>query len=368
MKRLAIWTGGLLALLAVSAFIFGQPLAWGQAGLIIWDIAAGPAPTWWKDVTARPSKYTARWAGGSEEGDVYTPAGAVRAAMVLVPGADVLGRDEPRLQALARTFARAGFVVLVPELPAVRHLALSRKDADHVAAAVAQLRKWQPNLRLGVMAVSYAVAPAIIAALEAHPDYIVGIGGYRDSEQVIRFITTGDFRPEGGARLVHVQPNNYGRWAFVLANAGRLDSPFDAHLLQEIARRRYYDPKANVDRLAAEMGPQGKAVLALVENRDPDAVGRLIEALPANVKREIDGLDLALYDLSKLRGDLILVHGRGDPLVPYSESQDLAAAASNAHVSLFLVDDIGHVELKAVSLANGFTLWRAVLKLLDERR
>ena len=61
--------------------------------------------------------------------------------MVLVPGAAVLGRDEPRLQALARTFARAGFVVLVPELPEVRRLALSRVDADRVASALRQLRQ-----------------------------------------------------------------------------------------------------------------------------------------------------------------------------------------------------------------------------------
>ena len=75
-----------------------------------------------------------RWADG--EGDLYMPAGQVRAAMVLVPGAAVLGRDEPRLKALARTFARAGFAVLVPELPEVRRLALSRADADRVAAAL----------------------------------------------------------------------------------------------------------------------------------------------------------------------------------------------------------------------------------------
>ena len=59
-----------------------------------------------------------RWEGG--EGDLYLPASQARAAMVLVPGAAVLGRDEPRLQALARSLARAGFAVLVPELPEVR--------------------------------------------------------------------------------------------------------------------------------------------------------------------------------------------------------------------------------------------------------
>lgn len=366
MKRLG------LALLAGVALLFalGQPIAWTEAALVLWDVAAGPQPTWWKDLTRAPSSYPAKWDDG--EGDVYLPGGKVRAALVLVPGAAMLGRDEPRLQALARSFARAGFAVLVPELPEVRRLQLSKRDADRVASALRQLHKWQSEAPLGVAAVSYAVAPTIIAALQDDISpilsFVLGIGGYRDSESVIRFVTTGAFRPAGGAREVRLAPSNYGRWAFVLANAARLDSPLDAHLLEEIARRRFYDSNADVSHLTAELGPQGRAVLALVENRDPDGVARLIEALPEGLRREIEGLDLALYDLSKLRGDLILVHGKGDAMVPYSESQDLAAAASKARVSLFLVDDIGHVEFTAVSLANGFGLWRAVLTVLNERR
>ena len=369
MKRLALWLANGLALLVVALFVFADPIAWGQAGLIMWDIAAGGQPTLWQKLTDPPRMYATRWEGG--EGDLYTPAGKVRAAMVLVPGAAVLGRDEPRLQALARTFARAGFVVLVPELPEVRRLALSRADADRVASALRQLHTWQPAQPLGVAAVSYAVAPAIIAALEADlaPQvvFVVGIGGYRDAEAAIRFVTTGTFRPLGDSREFHIEPNPYGRWAFLLANAGRLDSPLDAELLGKIARRRFSDRTADVGRLAAELGPQGRAVLALVENRDPDSVGRLIAALPDKVQREIDGLNLALYDLSKLGGRLILVHGRGDPIVPYSESQGLAAAASKARVSLFLIDDIGHVEFNAVSVANAWTMARAILELLEER-
>ena len=95
--------------------------------------------------------------------------GRCGAAMVLVPGAAALGRDEPRLQALARTFARAGFAVLVPELPEVRSLKLSRADAERVASALRHLGGAQRGVPLGVAAVSYAVAPAIIAVLARGP-------------------------------------------------------------------------------------------------------------------------------------------------------------------------------------------------------
>jgi fermentation-respiration switch protein FrsA (DUF1100 family) len=370
MKRIAGWVAAALAILIGLAFVLGNPVRWAESSLIMWDIAAGGGFSPWQEVTATPSMQPRRWSDG--EGDLYLPGGRVRAAMVLVPGADVLGRDEPRLQAFAKTFARAGFVVLIPELPEVRQLRLSRADADRVASALRQLHQWQPGVPLGVAAISYAVGPAIIAALEDDVaptvDFIAGVGGYRDTETVIRFVTTGVFRPSGSAREFHIEPNAYGRWAFLFANASRLDDAENGRRLEDIAQMHFRDPVADTSRIAAGLGPQGRSVLMLVENRDADAVGRLIAALPPGIRKEIDGLDLALYDLSKLRGHLILVHGRGDPMVPYSESEALAAAASKARVSLFLIDDIGHVEFNAVSAANGWTMVRAIASLLEERR
>jgi acetyl esterase/lipase len=358
----------LLAAIAVL-FIVGRPIAWTEAALVVVDVAGG-GDSPYRHLTDRPSTRPASWLGG--EGDLYLPADKARAALVLVPGAAALGRDEPRLQALARTLARAGFAVLVPELPEVRRFALSRLDGERVANALRYLRQLEVNRPLGVMAISYGVAPAMIAALQ--PDiaptlaFAVGIGGYRDAEATIRFVTTGAFRVAGDGRERRMEPNRYGRWAFVLANAGRLKNDNDATLLQVIARRRWADPTAGVADIEPLLGPEGRAVLALVDNRDPDKVVALLQGLPAAIKDEIDGLNLALYDMSKLKGHLILVHGSGDPLVPYSESEALAAAASGARTSLFLIGDIGHVEFNTVNAANGFKMWQAMLALLDERR
>jgi pimeloyl-ACP methyl ester carboxylesterase len=348
-------------------FALGRPVAWTEAALVVFDVAGGGP---WHWLTDTPVERPATWPRG--EGDLYTPAARVRAALVLVPGAAALGRDEPRLRALARTLARAGFAVLVPELPEVRRFALSRRDADRVADALRHLRTTYADAPLGVMAISYGVAPALIAAtqddLAPGLAFAVGIGGYRDTEAAIRFVTTGAFRVRGDGREHRVAPNLYGRWTFVLANAGRLEDAADSADLTEIALRRWGDPTADIADLAGKLGPQGRAVLALADNRDPDAVVRLIEALPEPVRREIDGLNLALYDLGKLRGHLILLHGQDDRLVPYGESEMLAAAASNARASLFLIDGIGHVEFNAVTVGNAWKMWQAVLALLDERR
>src|SRR3546814_10610792 len=72
----------------------------------------------------------------------------------------------------------------------------------------------------------------------------------------------------------------------------------------------------NIDALAHELGPQGRALLALVTNRDAARVPSLIAALPEAVQEQMGRLSLANRDLAPLAGRLILVHGRRDPLIP----------------------------------------------------
>ena len=372
MKRWKILLAAItVAVLAVAAI--GHPVRWTEAALLMVDIAGG-APTPWQDLTRAPTPTPARWRVEAREveADVYTPAGQARAALVLAPGAAALGRDEPRLIAFARSIARAGFIVVVPDLPAVRRLALSRADADVLADALRALRREQPGMKLGIAAISYGVGPAVIATLEpdlnGKVDFIVGIGGYHNSDEVIRFVTTGAYRRIGDGRLHRRAPNSYGRWAFTLANAEQLPDAAQAELLRLAARRKLADPAAATSDLRARMGPDGRAVLDLMENDEPDKVAVLLAALPEPLRAGIDALNLALYDLRSLRARLILIHGRDDPMIPFTESEALAAAAPKGATSLYLVDRIGHVEFNAVNVANAWTMWSAVDRVLAERR
>jgi pimeloyl-ACP methyl ester carboxylesterase len=352
----------------------GHPVRWTEATLLMIDIAGGGSATPWQDVTAAPASFPAVWPVGDRqvEADVYRPSGTPRAALVLAPGAAILGRDEPRLKALARSVARAGFIVAVPELPAVRRLALSRADADILANALRAVRQHWPDLKLGIAAISYGVGPAVIATLEpdlnGRVDFIVGIGGYHNSDEVIRFLTTGAFRRLGDGRLHRLAPNRYGRWAFMLANAERLPDRTDVELLRAAATRKLADAAAATGDLRQQMGIDARAILDLMENADPERVPTLLAALPETIRQEIDALNLALYALGSLKARLILVHGRDDAMIPFSESEALAAAAPKGATSLYLVDSIGHVEFDAVTLANAWTMWSAVSRVLAERR
>ena len=129
--------------------------------------------------------------------------------------------------------------------------------------------------------------------------------------------------------------------------------------------RKLADPAADVGDLVATLGAEGRPVQALLDNTEPEAVPALIDALPEAVRADIYALDLHRRDLSGLAAPLLLVHGRDDRIIPYSESVALAAAAPRA--DLYLVDGLAHVTLDLADLDDVLTLWRAIHRLLELR-
>ena len=359
-----------LALTGVCLWLGPRALA---ATLLLQDIAAGPGPSWLKSWTRDPTATRVDWLVDGEplSADLYRGL-AVRSAIVLVPGADRRGRDDPRLTALARSLARSGFLVLVPDLPNLRQLQVRPSDAGMIAKAVRHLAA-EPDtasLPLGIAAVSYALAPAVLAALEPEVrqriDFIFGLGGFYASQPVLRFFTTGAFRLPGEHDWRHIEPNAYGKWLFVRANADAVDDPADRTTLAAIAGRRLEQADAPIDDLVAMLGPAGRSIYELVENRDPERVPALIARLPQDIRDEMVALSPASHDLGRLQATLILVHGRNDAIVPFSESVALAAAAP--HAKLFLLDDLAHVDLRPAGWHDAVTLWRAAYALVGFRR
>ena len=361
-----------LALLAVLPLTACSPPRGIEAARVLADLSDTEAGHGTEEFVV-PIEVAFAPGSGVTAGDLYWPDRA-DAALVLVPGVVPEGKDDPRLIALAQTLVRAGFAVLVPDIGNLRAQRVSPDDARGIASAIAYLDscgipRGLPSV--GVMAISYAAGPAILAALRPETAsqlrFLVAIGGYHDLEAVVTFFTTGFFRTEPDQPWQHRTPNAYGKWVFVAANAERLAEPGDRAALTEMAARKLRDLDAGVADLRQGLGPQGRAVVALLDNRDPDRAAVLIAGLPQEVRSDLTALDLARQDLSQLRVRVLLVHGRDDPIIPSTESQALAEAAPAGTATLYLVDSLTHVELSPAGLVDGFKLWRAIMWLLAER-
>jgi pimeloyl-ACP methyl ester carboxylesterase len=337
-----------------------------DATRLLRDLAGTPAS---EGIVRREVAWDAQ--GVARAADLYEPA-QPKAALVLAPGLGREGRRDARLVAFALALAQVGYRVLVPDVPNFQAQRVAAGDSVILADSVRFLLARQDGRsRVGIAAVSYAAGPAILAALEpdiaARVSAVAAIGGYYDTRTVVTFFTTGYFRERPDAPWQHRAPNAYGKWVFVLANAERIADPRDRTSLTAMARRKLADLNAGIDDLGIGLGPEGKAVLDLLANGDPDRVPALIDALPPGVREDLDGLSLARLDLSKLRAELVLIHGRDDSIIPYTESVALARAVPAGQAHLALLDNLAHADLGPGGLMDAVRMWRAAYALMRTR-
>ena len=305
------------------------------------------------------------------DADLYQPANQALAGIVLVHGAAQLGKDEPRLAAFATTLAGGRFAVLVPDLVQMRNFKIKADEVQAVADAVRYLRSRSdllPGRRVGLVAFSVSVGIAILTALEPElrdqVQFVLAVGGYYDLRKTITYTVTGYHQQDGEWR--YLRQNEYGKWVFLLSNVERLQNPRDRSALRAIAQRRMQNPSADISDLLPELSDTGRRVYRAMSNPDPERSAELLAQLPSAIQTDMDELDLANKELTKLKARLLLVHGYDDNIIPYTESLSLAQALPKDQVELFLIKGLNHVDTDA-DLLDGWRLWHALYALLRER-
>jgi len=353
--RVVLCAGFLLGVTLVAGLAGCMPrLGDTDAALALEDIAAGSGSRL-KTRTPDPVRETLGYAidGRRYVGDVYlSPAGS-RAGIVLVPGVVPAGKDDARLVALATTLARLNFTVLVPDLRGVRQYRVRKNDVTEVADAFRFLlsrSEWVPQGRAGIAGFSYGAGPVLLAALESdirkRVRFIMTLGGYHDLTSIVTYFTTGFYREAPGSHWRYREPSPYIKWVFTLSNTDLLDDFGDRAALRALANDFIDDTEVEFPTRLAGLGPDAQPLYELLINKDPDRVGALIDRLSPRIRGELAGLDPAAHELSSLQAQVILVHGRGDTMIPYTESVALARNLPAQRVQLFLIEGLAHVDVK----------------------
>ena len=351
---------------SLSVFVFSAMLTActprlpgdSDATLALEDIAAGFGASRLKDQTSRPERHAIDFNidGRAYQGDLYYSSQKTRAGIVLVPGVVPQGKDDSRVVALANTLARLQFAVLVPDLQGVRNYRVRAHDVRKVADAFRHLnsqRDLVPQRRVGIAGFSYGAGPVLLAALEPdirdEVDFVVTLGGYYDLHSIITYFTTGYFKTDPDGEWQYLQPSPYNKWVFTLSNADLVKRREDQASLRTLAHESLEYSETPLINSSANLAADAQALYQLVTNSDPARVPDLIRQLPDSILAELEGLNPASKDLASLQADVILVHGRSDSIIPYSESLALARALPPGQVKLFVVDGLVHVDVRIKS-------------------
>ena len=293
--------------------------------------------------------------------DLYRPRGGdTETALILVHGLVEEGRRDARLVRAARRLARSGFLVVVPDLLELRHGRLRYEDTEYVVQAIRLLRGPPVAVRrLAVVGISVGAAPALFAAAETgdEVDLVLTLGAYAEAGALVQHLLSGGVDRE----LVRT---------FVLRNLDLFAAASDRWVLAD-ALARSLDALEDPG-LERRLSPAGRAVARLLTRRTPPDVARALEALPEEVQAVLRALS-PVRVAGSLRARLLLIHGAGDPAIPFTESRKLlAAAAPHTGARLVRLRLLGHVDPEgglfwnaAPLTADVAALWSAAYLLLS---
>jgi hypothetical protein len=341
--------------------------------------------------------------GQARGATLYLPRGAGPAAgrrvaaWVLLPGVTVPGRHHAGVRRMARALASAGYLALVPEVPSWTALHVDpRQAAPTVRAALglAGAHAAADSEHLGLMAFSVAGTWALELAagdLGRRLRAVVSVGGYGDFRRLLVAMVTGEHEWRG--RRYRYAPDPYGRWIMGADLLPRLagtaygtqeerEAAAGAlHRLAHTAGRNgamagtpVYDPL--IAHLRRTLPPGALAAWDLLappsENLVPDpAAGRALagalaeaglRALPElDPAGRLDGL-AAGNPRGGRRLHVVLMHGREDTLIPFSETLRLATALPRAARRTVTITGIfGHAKAARVArhpVKLAYEAWR----------
>jgi pimeloyl-ACP methyl ester carboxylesterase len=274
-------------------------------------------------------------------------------AIFLVNGTVRKGRKLPEVRNLAEGFARAGYLVVVPDLPGLTEDRLTPQTAD-AATQVTREISGRPDVEDGKVAlvgVSTGATLALLAAedptLRGKVSLVAGVAPYSNIKTVLNLATTGHYRRPDG------EPVRYEATPFLSYVVGRslvaaLPPGEDKLTLAaelERAGRESLDPLSGLRaRRTGDLGPGAKSVVELLANRDPKRFAALYADLPDDVRRDLEELS-PLAGTVRIRVPVELATGPHDKYFPASQSYALERVAPQRRVTVTGVLDHAKLEV-----------------------
>ncbi|MBI5284981.1 MAG: acetylxylan esterase [Chloroflexi bacterium] len=270
--------------------------------------------------------YQSRNGPRSIEADIYSPAhGSNHPGVVFSMGAPPLDLDEPRLVRIAEDSARAGVVMIVPFSDRLDDVSILPEEIDALVAEFQYVRDL-PGVdpeRVGFFGASVGGSLALVAAadprINEQVDLVVSFGGYFNALETFGAIRTHRIQYQGIDEKW--TPREHAELVVAHQLIDRVDDADDRELLEKV----FLDYEPATDAQVAALGRVGRSAYDFLANTDPAAVATLIQRLPTDAVEELDYLSPET-SIGDVGAELIIIHDRADPYIPYTESRRLRDA------------------------------------------
>ena len=286
---------------------------------------------------------------GGSPAYVYAPGGAsggggaeTHPAIVFITGTTPEGRELPAVRGLAEGLARSGFVVFVPDLAGLREDEISPKTVSAAKSAVraAADHPRTSGKKVSLVGASTGATLALLVAEDPVPgdriSSVRGLAPFADIRTALSLATTGHYRAEDG-RPVPYESDPFLSYAIARSLLATLPPGKDRDALSaEFSRvdRSAPDPLAGLRRRpTGDLGPEARAAVRFLANKDPRRVDDLYRALPRGARSDLKALS-PLAGEGGIEVPVELATAPHDKYFPPSESFAVARLAPDARVTV----------------------------------
>ncbi|MCA1717482.1 MAG: alpha/beta hydrolase, partial [Actinobacteria bacterium] len=262
-------------------------------------------------------------------------------AILFVNGTVPEGRAYPEVQNLARGLARAGYLVVVPDLPGLTTDEITGETVSSTAEAARAVAD-RPDARdgqVGLVGVSTGATLSLLAAQDPavgeRVSVVAGVAPYTDIRTVLSIATTGHHREDG--EYVPYEADPFLSYVIAKSLLAALPSGEERDALRaelEEVDRLDPNPLAGLrDRPTEDLSPEARSVVELLANTDPECFDELYAALPPEIRAGMEELSPLAGD-ERISAPVELTSGAWDKYFPVSESFAIDSIAAEHRVTV----------------------------------
>jgi dienelactone hydrolase len=253
--------------------------------------------------------------------------------LILAHGAIQGGKDDRALCFAGQSLARAGCVVLVPQLDNLSRFRLHRDDMQVLVAGFQYLARQEfSNGKVGMFGVCLSAPLTLLAAAEPSISRDVAVvtswGGFYNINDWLQAVISERYIDGGRAKPWNprvVLKDETREWLIEL-----LPDSSDRACIEKMLAGN------SSDSAQSSLTASGQAMYELLTNRDPERIKDLWTRLDPKVRQVLDSLS-PHAKMARLKTKIAIIHAFADDVIPWVESCKLADAVEDANKIYFRV-------------------------------